>query len=468
MQTGQALTALLGEGARLGPPAVVSLADSARPDELPAALDRAYQLRLEQRQAERRRAADVATLAQDIREQIAAVESLRATHDTQRRRALDAGGREAAADAAAKLAAASDQAAQLRGLLPGVTETEQQLSEENQRQQALVDAFRIRKEVLKATYTAALAERAVNEILSDPGQAADDASAAAGEADPAADDATGSGTDRLREIIAEMERELGPRPSRQGLMELRPVAPGAPEGSDIRIIFAVEPPGTALLIAVLDGPDAVRDRHDEAVWLAAEELQRVRHGQKPDQDRPDPDQYSPASSQQSQEPDPDPDHQNDEHGQESQELGQHSQPGQELGQHSQPGQELGQHSQESGQPGLGGPRDGEPEPTVYAFDSARSFLDEFFPDDTAEVEAGGAALIERNRARALLAGQRTRLGLTLEQVAERMGVPEEAVLAIEQADPSATGVRTLAAYVETLGGRLEIIADFGGERVALR
>ncbi|HEY2443240.1 MAG TPA: helix-turn-helix domain-containing protein, partial [Streptosporangiaceae bacterium] len=348
-------------------------------------------------------------------------------------------------------AAAGDQAAQLRGLLPGVTETEQQLSEENQRQQTRADAFRARKEVLKATYTATVAERAVNEILATSGQAADGASAADS-------DAAGGGTDRLREIIAEMEREVGPRPSRQGLMELRPGTPGAPDGGDIRIIFAVEPPGTALLIAVLDGPDAVRDRHDEAVWLAAEELQRVRHGQKPDQDRPDPDQYSPASSQQSQEPDPDPDHQNDEHGQESQELGQHS----------QPGQELGQHSQESGQPGLGGPRDGEPEPTVYAFDSARSFLDEFFPDDTAEVEAGGAALIERNRARALLAGQRTRLGLTLEQVAERMGVPEEAVLAIEQADPSATGVRTLAAYVETLGGRLEIIADFGGERVALR
>lgn len=32
--------------------------------------------------------------------------------------------------------------------------------------------------------------------------------------------------------------------------------------------------------------------------------------------------------------------------------------------------------------------------------------------------------------------------------------------------PSTTELRTLAAYVEALGGRLEIIADFGDERLA--
>jgi hypothetical protein len=38
----------------------------------------------------------------------------------------------------------------------------------------------------------------------------------------------------------------------------------------------------------------------------------------------------------------------------------------------------------------------------------------------------------------------------------------------ERAEPGATEVRTLAAYVQALGGSLEIIADIGGERLVLR
>jgi hypothetical protein len=38
--------------------------------------------------------------------------------------------------------------------------------------------------------------------------------------------------------------------------------------------------------------------------------------------------------------------------------------------------------------------------------------------------------------------------------------------AIEHAKPGTTDLRTLAAYVEALGGRLEIIADFGDQRLA--
>ena len=49
-----------------------------------------------------------------------------------------------------------------------------------------------------------------------------------------------------------------------------------------------------------------------------------------------------------------------------------------------------------------------------------------------------------------------------------MNVRQERVSAIERAEPGATEIRTLAAYVEALGGRLEIIADFGGDRVVLR
>ena len=49
-----------------------------------------------------------------------------------------------------------------------------------------------------------------------------------------------------------------------------------------------------------------------------------------------------------------------------------------------------------------------------------------------------------------------------------MGVRQERISAIERAEPGATEVRTLADYVEALGGRLDITADFGHERIRLR
>jgi hypothetical protein len=79
---------------------------------------------------------------------------------------------------------------------------------------------------------------------------------------------------RLDEIIGQIEQEVG-WPPPEGLLELRPGAPGE---HTLRILFAVEPPGTALLIAVLEGPDAVREHYGEAVLLASEVLRTVRAG----------------------------------------------------------------------------------------------------------------------------------------------------------------------------------------------
>jgi DNA-binding XRE family transcriptional regulator len=108
-----------------------------------------------------------------------------------------------------------------------------------------------------------------------------------------------------------------------------------------------------------------------------------------------------------------------------------------------------------------------PEAAARAYDDTRSFLEEFFPGSADEVDAGAAALVARIRARTL-AEQRIRLGLTQTEVAQRMGVRQERVSAIERAQPGATEVRTLAAYVEALGGRLQITAEFSGESVLLR
>ena len=95
------------------------------------------------------------------------------------------------------------------------------------------------------------------------------------------------------------------------------------------------------------------------------------------------------------------------------------------------------------------------------------FLGEFFPDaqDKAAVAAGIEQLRAEQRAWRL-AEMRRRLGITQVEVAARMGVTQGRVSAIEHAKPGATELRTLAAYVEALGGRLEIIADFGDERLA--
>jgi Helix-turn-helix domain len=106
-------------------------------------------------------------------------------------------------------------------------------------------------------------------------------------------------------------------------------------------------------------------------------------------------------------------------------------------------------------------------PAAFLSYDAESFLDEFFPGEGTEAEIGAAALIARHRARTL-AQARQLTGLTQAQLAGRMRVRQERVSAIERADPGATEIRTLAAYVTALGGRLEIVADIGGERIMLR
>jgi phage shock protein A/DNA-binding XRE family transcriptional regulator len=108
-------------------------------------------------------------------------------------------------------------------------------------------------------------------------------------------------------------------------------------------------------------------------------------------------------------------------------------------------------------------------PSDDAFTSydADSFLDEFFPGAETEVEIAAGALVARSRAHTL-AEARQRMRLTQAQVARRMNVRQERVSAIERAEPGATEVRTLAAYVAALGGRLEIVAHIGDDRIPLR
>ncbi|MEV0001020.1 helix-turn-helix transcriptional regulator [Micromonospora sp. NPDC050980] len=58
-------------------------------------------------------------------------------------------------------------------------------------------------------------------------------------------------------------------------------------------------------------------------------------------------------------------------------------------------------------------------------------------------------------------------GLTQQEVADRMHVSQPRVAAIEKGEVPATEVGTIDRYVSALGGRLEIVADFDGDRFAL-
>ena len=377
LPVGQALAALISEGPSLGPPLVVPVAET-WPEDLAAALDASYQYRLDRLQLVRKRAAGAAGLVKDIQDQVDELESARARLEDRRRRALEAGRKDEVEQAGRQRTVAERDITQARQLLPWLTETEAWLRTRLQRLERRTDEFRVRKELLKATYLTVRAEIQVAEEIpaaSDPGAAAE----AAG---------------RLRDVTAEIRQELGRQPLPDGLLELRPAtpavsaAPGAPGDGDIRLIFGLEPPGTALMIAVLEGREAARDQYRDAVLLSADVLLEARAGQAP-------------------------------------------------------------------------------EASARAYDDTRSLAEEFFPGQAAEVEAGAAALAARNRARTL-AEERTRLGLSQTEVAQRMGVSQDQVAAIERADSGTIDVRTLISYIEALGGRLNLTADFGGDRIILR
>ncbi len=270
----KALATLMTEGASLGDPLVVSTADS-WPWALGVALDRSYQQSLDRLTALRRGEADAATLVRDIQDQVAELEAAQAKLEELHRHALDAGRPQEAAQAARKLAAVQRQAAEARRLLPRMIEARNRLRERNQQLQARVDAARARKETLKASYAAVRGSIKAHQAMAALDLADDD-----GDRQPEnSGEAISAEEARLADITAQMERELGQEAWPEGLMELWP---GAPWHEDIRILFAVEPPGTALLIAVLEGPEVVQDQYPEAVMASADMLRRVRAGRAPE------------------------------------------------------------------------------------------------------------------------------------------------------------------------------------------
>jgi hypothetical protein len=271
----QALVTLMDKGAGLGDPLVASVADSWG-WALMEALDRSYQERMERLAAVRRGRADAGVLIEDIQAQVAALEAAQAALEDQHRRALDAGRPQEAAQVAGELAAAGQQMAVARRLLPGVIEASRRLVQGSRRLHARADAWRVRREVLKASYIAETSSLQATAAIAALGLADDEGD---GQDEDSGQPISGAADARLAELTAQMEQALGLQGGPEGLLELRP---GAPLRGDIRILFAIEPPGTALLVAVLHGLEVVEDQFPEAVMASADMLRRVRGGQAPE------------------------------------------------------------------------------------------------------------------------------------------------------------------------------------------
>ena len=239
----EAVAALRAGGQNVGPPLVVPLDNqslNARPD-----LDTSYERQLETMTRVRRAVANVATSRKRLELQANQLEQQAGKLGEQSRKAIEEGRADLADEAEARRGAAQGQLAELQRQYADMQAEEERLTVVSQRLQAKVDAFRTRKEVIKATYTAAqtAAEAAWAEAV------IDDASADAEGAGSAADD------------VVTAESLDSARPSLR-LSELRP---GAPESADTRILFTVGPPGTAVLLAAGMEGDRLRAWYTEAI-----------------------------------------------------------------------------------------------------------------------------------------------------------------------------------------------------------
>jgi phage shock protein A/DNA-binding XRE family transcriptional regulator len=396
---GEALLALIDAGEALGPSLVVSLESVlGQPRDPRESLDFSYQQQLEMLTRVRRGVADVATSRKRLELQMNSLEQQAGNLARQRDEAERAGREDLAGVARREAAAIAEQLSDLRQQYGGLHREEQMLTTASQRLQRKVEAFRTRKETLKAAYTAAEASERVREAMADLGEDAGDPELFPGDRFSLTTRRVTPQKDELLQEIRdeELDSQDGAEPKDHedvepppGMMELRPGAPGELGAG---LLFVVEPADTAVVLARVDDPGGSTRSYRAAIQLAAGRL--------------------PAATE-----------------------------------------------------GAGGAD--VPADDAFTSYDAESFLDEFFPGAETEVEIAAGALVARSRAHSL-AEARQRMRLTQAQVARRMNVRQERVSAIERAEPGATEVRTLAAYVAALGGRLEIVAHIADDHITLR
>jgi phage shock protein A len=128
-------------------------------------LDYSYQTQLELLQKVRRGVADVATSRKRVELQMNQLEQSSNKLDKQARDALSAGREDLAREALSRKSGVQGQLADLNTQYTSLQGEEEKLTSASQRLQAKVDAFRTKKETIKATYTAAEAQTRINEAF---------------------------------------------------------------------------------------------------------------------------------------------------------------------------------------------------------------------------------------------------------------------------------------------------------------
>ena len=218
-------------------------------------LDAAYKRQLVTLTRVRRAVADVATSRARLERQAGQLDQQAAEPPGQRRTGMAAG--QATHADEGQPGDTAERLASLRRRYANLQAREERLVVASRRFQAELDGFRDGQEAVVAAYTAAeeAAEAAWAEVTGNvgPGAGGDasavrDASAAgdAGHAGPGTvrDASAGGGASAAGDV-----GHVGPDAPAQPAFWLRELRPDAPESASTRILFTVEPPGTAVLLA---------------------------------------------------------------------------------------------------------------------------------------------------------------------------------------------------------------------------
>jgi phage shock protein A len=129
-------------------------------------LDYSYQKQLELLQKVRRGVADVATSRKRLELQLGQLQQKSTAYEDQGRKALALGREDLAREALSRRAALQQQITDLETQHQTLQGEEEKLTLASQRLQAKVDAFRTKKETIKATYSAAKAQTQIGEAFS--------------------------------------------------------------------------------------------------------------------------------------------------------------------------------------------------------------------------------------------------------------------------------------------------------------
>ena len=129
-------------------------------------LDYSYQRQVELLSKVRRGVADVATSRKRVELQVAQLEQQEAKLTDQAKKALSMGREDLAREALTRKSGLTGQISDLKAQQAQLQGEEEKLTLASQRLQAKVEAFRTKKETIKATYTAAEAQTRINEAFS--------------------------------------------------------------------------------------------------------------------------------------------------------------------------------------------------------------------------------------------------------------------------------------------------------------